>query len=253
MLHNDKTWTIRMIEALTEAEARALAVEAMTIKDHAVYFVEFKGHFGFSALVYRDGRHIYHANEYELYYANKSRDELRALFIENLEGKLFTDAEITAPVADYDEYRRKSRFVHSYFPMRTDHVSIFGCARTDAEVRAYRERIAGMTYDPVALAYVADPDFVRRHVELNSELEAAWTARQNDFDALVSAFVYEMSNHEYAINWQGNWDVLSCWGNIEYDEQDRPEAYFDQLHFTPKQRAAYWQARRDYMAAHSDC
>lgn len=32
------------------------------------------------------------------------------------------------------------------------------------------------------------------------------------------AFEYEMANHEYAINYQGDWDVCSCFGNCEYDE-----------------------------------
>lgn len=252
-LHStENAWTIDMIQALTEDEARALAVEAVTIKDHSVYFVDFGGYFKYSALVYYGGRHIYYANEYELHHPNKSRDELRAMFTRSLNAKLFTDAEVVGPVADYDEYRRKSDFLHNYYAMRVDHVSIFGRHTTEPELLAHRQRIAGMTYDPVALAYVADLAFVRHHVELNSALEAAWELRQNDFNALVSAFVYEMRNHEYAINWQGNWDVLSCWGNIKYDEQDRPDAYFDQLNFSPKQREAFWQARREYMAANSD-
>ena len=31
------------------------------------------------------------------------------------------------------------------------------------------------------------------------------------------AFLYEMDNHEYAINWDGDDDVLSCF-SIKYDE-----------------------------------
>lgn len=31
-----------------------------------------------------------------------------------------------------------------------------------------------------------------------------------DHDFAVSAFKYEMDNHEYAINYQGDWDVCSC-------------------------------------------
>lgn len=54
--------------------------------------------------------------------------------------------------------------------------------------------------------------------------------------------MYEMANHEYAINWQGNWDVLSCFGNIKYDhEHDDQDLdfYFDQLEFTKTQRSAF--------------
>jgi hypothetical protein len=33
---------------------------------------------------------------------------------------------------------------------------------------------------------------------------------------MESAFLYEMNNHEYAINWQADWDVCSCFGECEY-------------------------------------
>lgn len=33
-----------------------------------------------------------------------------------------------------------------------------------------------------------------------------------------SAFYYEMGNHEYHINWQGDWDVCSCFGDCEYSD-----------------------------------
>lgn len=31
-----------------------------------------------------------------------------------------------------------------------------------------------------------------------------------DYEQAYDAFFYEMGNHEYHINWQGDWDVLSC-------------------------------------------
>ena len=38
-----KEYTIRDIEALTEAQAAKMATEAATIKGHQVYFVDFGG------------------------------------------------------------------------------------------------------------------------------------------------------------------------------------------------------------------
>ena len=34
----------------------------------------------------------------------------------------------------------------------------------------------------------------------------------SDMDIAEAAFLYEMDNHEYAINWSGDEDVLNCFG-----------------------------------------
>ena len=39
----------------------------------------------------------------------------------------------------------------------------------------------------------------------------------SDMDIAEAAFLYEMDNHEYAINWDGDYDVLSCFG---FDEEE---------------------------------
>ena len=74
-------------------------------------------------------------------------------------------------------------------------------------------------------------------------------AMGDNFEYWKSAFKYEMANHEYAINWQADWDTLSAFGNIQYHGHDENEVeqYFDELHFTETQRKAYWAARREYM------
>ena len=40
---------------------------------------------------------------------------------------------------------------------------------------------------------------------------------KNDPDFAEAAFLYEMDNHEYAINWDGDDDVLACFG-ITFDD-----------------------------------
>lgn len=39
----------------------------------------------------------------------------------------------------------------------------------------------------------------------------------NDKDIAEAAFLYEMDNHEYAINWDGDEDVLNCFG-MDFDD-----------------------------------
>ena len=52
-----------------------------------------------------------------------------------------------------------------------------------------------------------------------------------------SAFRYEMDNHEYAINWEGDADVLSCFG---WD----PDT-FSKVH--TEIQNAYLDARKEHM------
>lgn len=72
-----------------------------------------------------------------------------------------------------------------------------------------------------------------------------------DHDFFISAIVCEMGNHEYHINnWQGNWDVCNCFhvgnGDLEYDRNDDPDAYFDQLGWNGDQRRWYGEARSEF-------
>ena len=244
-------WNIGMIEELTEREASALSIETMQIKGHNVYFVDFGGYFGYSALVYMDGRHIHYANDYKLHHnhQNMTREELRSAYIEALNGKLFTEDEITGPVADYDDYSAKSYFLHNYYGMRRYHRSIFGIWTPENEAEFHRET-EDMTYDSVAFAYFEDPAFVKHHCALYNALKTGWQARQGDYEVMKAAFIREMWNHEYAINWEGDWNVLSAFGNVVYhdgDCADELQDYFDQLKFTDTQRSAYLDARREYM------
>ena len=264
----NKTWNIDMIQALTEPEAAALALEKLTIKEHTVYLVDFGGYFGYSALVFKNWRHIYYANDYALhhrftkYHDDGTREqvdpgpaELREKYIDGLSGKLYTDTEITGPLGSYDEYRLKSYFLHNYYSMREEHVSMFGCFIDDKEKEAAHEKAtAGMILDPVAFAYYpADKaDFVERHKALFLELERRSAEMAQDYAYIKSGFLYEMYNHEYGINWQGDWDVLSCFGSVEYHDENGLTGYFDQLHFSDTQRRAYLDARREYYKEMAD-
>jgi len=61
------------------------------------------------------------------------------------------------------------------------------------------------------------------------------------------AIYYEMMNHEYGINWEGDYDVCSCFGHIEYTEEGNElQQYFDQLGWGSDTRRAYLAARSRY-------
>ena len=249
MLNHEENhvWDIHEIEALTESEAQAMAIESMEIKGHQIYFIDFGGYFGYSCLVFADGHHIHYANDYQLHHAGDDRETLREKYIEKMNSILFTDDEITAPLHSYNEYSRKSDYLRNKYPQRREHISIWFCG--SEEERAERQKkIRSMVYCPFVFAYFLpeDRDFVSRMTDLHTALIAQRTAAETDPEYLKSAILYEMHNHEYGINWQGNWDVLSCFGNIKYNENDNPGPYFDQLGWSDEKRDAFWKARAQY-------
>ena len=244
MLKNEN-WNIGDIENITEKEVQEMSIEKMKIKEHNIYFVDFGGYFGYSKLVFKNGHHIHYANDYELHHKGKTKEELREWFIKGANNILFTEEEIAEPFTNYDEYNRKRHFLHNYYGMRTDSVSIFCCNPTEQQQKEFELKTKNMTYNPVAFAYMPDAEFVKHHIELLKTLEIAKNEASKNYEYLKSAYLYEMHNHEYGINWQADYDVLSCFGNVEYHDTDL-NTYFDELKFTDLQKQAYLDARKQY-------
>jgi hypothetical protein len=246
-IEENHTWTIHEIEALTEDEARALSLETVSIKGHTVYLVDLGGYFKYSALVFHSGRHIYYANQYELHFNGYNREALRSRFIEILNSKLFTDEEITGPLHSYTEYTNKAYFIRNYYPMRKEYISNFFIGPESERLKILK-KTETMLFSPLAMAWF-DPKekpFVDHMHALHKSLAEKRNAMETDPEYLKNAILHEMYNHEYGINWQGNWDVLSCFGTIRFNESDNPVPYFDQLKWTDSQRAAFWAARAQY-------
>ena len=50
-----------------------------------------------------------------------------------------------------------------------------------------------------------------------------------DHDFAVDAYYYEACNHEYGLNWEADWDTLSCFGYGKRSELDATQrAYYDE-------------------------
>lgn len=87
-----------------------------------------------------------------------------------------------------------------------------------------------------------------------SELNAVDDAKREfieDYEHAYDAFMYEMGNHEYHINYEGDWDVLSCFGlndNVcEYEDGKDVDEYMDAMGLSPVTKAAYHGARGDFL------
>ena len=226
---------ITEIEAITEEQAKELCTTMEEIKGHTIYFVDLGGHFKYSYLVFRNGRQIYYANDYELHHTSiTDREKLYEYYINSINRKLFMDDEMDI-VVDYDDYTRKGYFLRNYWPMAYERHSIF--SKEPKPKRWYFNRIG--------FCYMPDIEVIKENAKLMRRLEKAKATKDNDFEYWVNAFVSEMYNHEYAINLQADHDTLSAFGNIEWHDNDILK-YFDELKFNDTQRKAYITARQRY-------
>lgn len=241
---NAYNYTINDIKSMSAANLADMADEVETIKGHTVYFVDFGGYFGFSACVCAEGQHIYHANDYELHHEGDSRDELREIYRRKLTGMLFTESELST-VSSYEDKIAKEYFLRNFYAMRRPYVSLFhiGPAPDTSE----------MVFSPVFMAYYLDADFVKLGAELLLALNNAERNSEESFDYWKSAFLHEMYNHEYGINWQSDFDVCSCFANCNgVKDYTSASELFAACGFSDTQKAAYMAAQREYFKTQAE-
>lgn len=232
--------TISEIESLDENSVKAMAKEAIEIKGHTVYLADLGRYFGYSALVFSDGRHIYHANDYALHHGDMKDDaqSLRDWYIKTMNEKLFTEDELRTPSDDYSERQAKEYYLRNYYPMKREYQTMFCSFKEAAEW--YKRDKESAIYSEIAFAYFkpCDAMFV---AHLNGLYEAfnACNNPLRDYAHAKEAFEHEMWNHEYAINWQGDYDVISCFARVPY-KGDGTE--IDQTGWTDEIKRAYHDA-----------
>lgn len=242
-----KDWTISEIEALTLAEVIIMNEDDVEINGHDVYFVDFGGYFGYSALVFKDGAHIYYANDYELHHKGRSKEELKEWYMETLPNKVFTDEDL-AVVKNYTDYENKDYFLRNYYIQRIPYETAFHIYHNEREEKEFAEKVKDKYYNPISFCYVDQKykGFCERQKELLEKLKAAKEAAANgNFDYWKNAFLYEMFNHEYGIAWDNDYNVISCFASIGYNNNTL-EQCFDDAKFTEVQRKAYRAARDEY-------
>jgi len=241
--------TISQIEALTYEEVQQMTNDMQVINGHEVYFVDLGEYFKFSALVFRDKHHLYYADDYELHHAYMSREELRKWYLDTMQAKLFSDDMLLAPLSDYDEREKRINYLNNYYPLLCDDkVSAFNIFHDDSEREEFRKKVENMYYcGCIGFFYTSNPAFVRRVEKLYSGVIKASEQASNSRDYWVNAFKYEMYNHEYAINYQGDWDVCSCFCRCEYGDYKTGADYLSESGFSDDVISAYSEARADVL------
>ena len=103
-----------------------------------------------------------------------------------------------------------------------------------------------------AMYLKTDAPIVRKFFE-DSEKEPKLSTLMKDFAFAKDAIYYEMCNHEYGINGQGNWDVCSCFADEElpyygdeYYGAQELEMYFDAMNWGDDTRRAWRAASNQY-------
>lgn len=110
----------------------------------------------------------------------------------------------------YLDLRKKHEKELNDFPMKyafSDEVLDKALKELDAKV----EECTSITGYGDVIRKKDVPDWVKLMKRQKAELDEL----MEDHDIAYEAFLYEMNNHEYAINWEGDADVLGCFGMSE--------------------------------------
>ena len=197
-----KEWTIADIENLTYSKAKDIAVETMTIKEHEIFFVEFNGYFGYSVLVFKDEKHIRYANDYELHHnyfvKENGKEKLKEMYIEMLNNKLYTDAEMMQSCKSYSEYQSKNKFLRDYYILRFDYLSIFGIGK-NTQNEFDRLRPEYPFYNDISFCYVKDKNIVETQHKYMECLKKSYDELKTNEDTFRKMISYELDNHEACI------------------------------------------------------
>lgn len=197
-----KEFDIEMIKELTFEDAKELAIESMEIKEHECFFVDFGGYFGYSVLVFKDRKHVYYADDFELHHTYKvkesGKEALKQWYIKSLNRKLFTDIELMETVINYDKYERKNYFLRNYYIMRFDYISIFGIG--EEAKKAFEEaRKIYTVYNPVSFCYVKDKNIVDTQTKILKHLKKSFNDLKKNDETFREMISSELANHEACI------------------------------------------------------
>lgn len=199
-----KDYTINIIEALTISEAKQMALETMKIKEHECIFVDFGGYFGYSVLVFKNGKHVYHANDYELLHRytvrESGREGLRQFYIDSLNHKLYTESELMETVKSYEEYQAKSHYLRNYYIMQFERLSSVVCGK-DARQKFNEGRKTYTIYNPVSFCYMEEKDrnSIERQAKICSHLEEGLKRLKDTPETFREMIRAELYNHEACI------------------------------------------------------
>lgn len=205
---------ITEIEALTFNEVKNIALDHIVIKDHDCFFVDLGKYFGYSVLIFKNKKHIYYANDYQLHHPATDIQQLKEKYIKHLNESLFLDSDFLLSVSTYDEYQRKNRYLLNYYPQRYDHLSIYYCGFTpDKNKKAEFEKLNKeyKYFSAVGFCYFKDENIVSKLFKYKQILEDSFSEMKKTDDEFRKMIRKELANHEFCIM-QDPTDTLNSLG-----------------------------------------
>lgn len=200
---NTKAFTINDIESLTFDKAAKIALDYINIKDHDVLFVDFGGYFGYSALVFKNEKHIYYANEYELHHKylveRQGKSTLKDYYCKELSKKLFTEAELMDVVKSYDDYTAKSYYLHNYWIMQFDYLSCFGIGEKAQREFDEKSKIYKYSCYPYCFCNVKNENIVNCAKKFYEHLQTEFSKIKSSDEVFREMISTELANHEASI------------------------------------------------------
>ncbi len=212
-----KDMTITEIRALTLEDLRNFETEIISVKEHNCYFVDLGGAFGYSVLVFKNKKHIYFANDYQLHHQSKTLEELKQWYIDTLNRKLFTEAELMENVTSYDNYTSKRHYLANYWIMQFNHISPFYIGKPSEEQEKAKEK---MLFCRTCYSYVEDKSIIDRANKLMNNIEKSYNELQKDDEVFRKMISYELANHEAGYTGECG-DTLYYLG-LKFDELSEP-------------------------------
>ena len=115
-----------------------------------------------------------------------------------------------------------------------------GVSMDEAKDKVYRYGMGGFYLK-------SDSEIIRAYhsVDRNAELR---TLMNGNLDFAYEAFEFEMYNHEYPINLEGDYDVCGCFGNCEFAEEKTAIDYLTEMGYSNDVIAQYRKAAKTVMA-----
>lgn len=190
--------TITEIENLNFEDAKKLAIEIINIKGHQCIFADLGEYFGYSVLVFRNNKHIYYVNDYQLHHSEKTINELKNYYIKSLNKRLFTDAELLESIKTYEDYEIKSYFVRNYWIMQFDYLSMFRIG--EKAEKEFDAKISQYPYlNKYSFCYVKDINIIKQQAKFIKNLENEYKKLKNSLDTFTEMVKTELENHEACI------------------------------------------------------
>lgn len=218
---------------LTCDEAKKMVEDEVNIKGYTCFFVndfKYAGYFkkyGYSVLVFKNGKHIYSADDYEIYHKylinEKGKKSLKELYIKNLNNILFTDEELMEDVRTYDEYCRKHYFLRNIWIMRYDYVSSINTVGEEDIKKMLEVKKTHPFFNPICSCFISDKSIVDKAVKYARHLEKEYKKLQADIKEFRIMISCEMLRHKVSITGRADEVLESLRINAEKltDEQKK--------------------------------